>query len=223
MHSPAHKLNVIMKIETISYSKYVEGLPKEGKHIIGHQTEDSIVVYQAYRPAIADYAVKHQRLGGNDFSYDRMSWIKPGFLWMMYRCGWASKQDQEWVLALWLSKDDFKKILEQAVPSTFKVNQFEDIGQWKKALKQKEVRLQWDPDHTPYGGKQERKAIQLGLKGEMLATFGEHFITQIDDVTGFVKAQYEHVKNHNLDQLQVPIETAMEVDNIDLRKIIGMP
>ncbi|MFT5999906.1 MAG: hypothetical protein ACI81P_002365 [Neolewinella sp.] len=37
----------------------------------------------------------HQQLGGPAFSYQRMSWIKPNFLWMMYRCGWAKKQDQE--------------------------------------------------------------------------------------------------------------------------------
>ncbi len=26
----------------------------------------------------------------SDFRPDRMTWIKPGFLWMMYRCGWVS-------------------------------------------------------------------------------------------------------------------------------------
>ena len=29
-----------------------------------------------------------------------------------------------------------------------------------------EVRLQWDPDHTPDGCKEKRRAIQLGLKGK---------------------------------------------------------
>ena len=30
-----------------------------------------------------------------------------------------------------------------------------------------DVRLQWDPDHTPRGGPQKRRAIQLGLKNEV--------------------------------------------------------
>ena len=35
--------------------------PKHGRHILAQFDEDSIVVYQAYCPEIADYAVKHQR------------------------------------------------------------------------------------------------------------------------------------------------------------------
>ena len=35
--------------------------PKEGKHILAQYDEDTIVVYQAYCPEIADYAVKHQQ------------------------------------------------------------------------------------------------------------------------------------------------------------------
>lgn len=35
--------------------------PKEGKHILAQYDKDSVVVYQAYCPEIADYAVEHQR------------------------------------------------------------------------------------------------------------------------------------------------------------------
>ncbi len=35
--------------------------PTEGRHILAQYDDDSIVVYQAYSPEIADYAVKHQR------------------------------------------------------------------------------------------------------------------------------------------------------------------
>lgn len=37
--------------------------PKEGRHILAQYDDDSIVVYQAYCPEIADYAVKHQKYG----------------------------------------------------------------------------------------------------------------------------------------------------------------
>lgn len=36
--------------------------PQDGRHILAQYDEDSIVVYQAYCPEIAEYAVKHQRL-----------------------------------------------------------------------------------------------------------------------------------------------------------------
>lgn len=35
--------------------------PREGKHVLAQYDDDSVVVYQAYCPEIADYAVKHQR------------------------------------------------------------------------------------------------------------------------------------------------------------------
>jgi hypothetical protein len=76
---------------TRSYLEQSASWPAAGRHILARYDNDSVYVYQAYRASIAHYAVEHQRFGGDDFSYSRMSWIKPNFLWMMYRCGWASK------------------------------------------------------------------------------------------------------------------------------------
>ena len=53
------------------------------------------------------------------FSLNRMSWIKPNFLWMMYRCGWATKADQEVVLAVRMKRSAFDEILRRAVHSSF--------------------------------------------------------------------------------------------------------
>lgn len=47
---------------TQSYVEQEEGVwPKEGRHILAQYDEDSIVVYQAYCPEIAQFAVKHQK------------------------------------------------------------------------------------------------------------------------------------------------------------------
>jgi len=47
--------------------------------------EDSITVYQAYSESIAKAAVKEQKLYASpDFSFNRMTWIKPSWCWMMY-------------------------------------------------------------------------------------------------------------------------------------------
>ena len=35
--------------------------PREGKHILAQYDDESIVVYQAFKPEIAEYAVKHQQ------------------------------------------------------------------------------------------------------------------------------------------------------------------
>ena len=153
---------------TAPYLTQKKSWPKHGRVILAHYDEDTIVVYQAFKPSIAKYAVEHQRLvktcfcynskylfiqflkhlieetrilqkytsptsfnlslsyiksakwfplfrfGGPDFSFERMSWIKTNFLWMMYRCGWASKKDQQRVLAVRLSHEGFKEILRHA-------------------------------------------------------------------------------------------------------------
>src|SRR5688500_10455476 len=66
--------------------------------------ETTIVVYQAYRPGIANAAVRAGRFV-EPFSRSRMTWIKPSFAWMMHRCGWATKPGQEHVLALRITRE----------------------------------------------------------------------------------------------------------------------
>ena len=210
------------KIRTEKYLEAVERLPKQGQQILGYQQDEQIVVYQAYNNQIADYAVINQTLGGAHYSYNRMSWVKPNFLWMMYRCGWASKENQERVLAIWLNKVDFENILRQAVFSSFNPAHYVSHDHWKEELNQKEVRLQWDPDHDPFGGKLTRRAIQIGMKGSVLEIFGKQQIKLIEDITDFVKEQKFHVDNRELDKLSVPIETIYQLADDSLRKRIGV-
>jgi hypothetical protein len=60
---------------------------------------DSIIVYQAYRKEIALSAVQHNRFVP-PFSLNRMTWIKPSFLWLMARSNWGLKAGQEHILAI---------------------------------------------------------------------------------------------------------------------------
>jgi len=211
-----------MPLRTELYSVSRQFLPVDGQHIVAHQTETQVVVYQAYNPAIAQFAVENQYLGGPGFSYGRMSWIKPNFLWMMYRCGWASKENQERVLALWLEKTAFEEILSQAVFSTFTAGNYESADAWKQELSTKNVRLQWDPDHSPYGGKLTRRALQLGLKNSTLEQFGKRQLVRIEDVTDFVLQQKLHVDNRQLEQLLVPQERVYHVADTTLAQKVGI-
>ncbi|MBY0458405.1 MAG: DUF4291 domain-containing protein [Gemmataceae bacterium] len=63
------------------HAEQVKLWPKVGRHILAQFDDESVIVYQAYNVAIGRYAVEHGAFGG-DFSFDRMSWIKPNFLWM---------------------------------------------------------------------------------------------------------------------------------------------
>lgn len=211
-----------MMLKMITYLDYVNSIPSKGKQVLAQYTEDTVIVYQAYHPSIAKFAIQHGYFGGNHFSYSRMSWIKTHFLWMMYRSGWGTKVNQEMTLAIHLKREAFDTILSQAVISKYDPKLFDTVSVYQQALKQSEVRLQWDPDHDPYGAKCERKAIQLGLRGSILECFGKEWIVRIEDLTDFVREQREHVCKHRLDLLQVPKEEVYPIDNLEIAKTLGL-
>src|SRR5262245_44503815 len=173
-----------MNLITESYQAQVARWPPAGRHILAQFDNDGIVVYQAYRPAIGRFAAEHGYFGG-EFSFSRMSWIKPNFLWMMYRCGWGTKPDQEVVLAVRLRRAGFDALLAQAVPSRFDPVLYTTPQEFRTALDRSFVRLQWDPDHDPSGAPLERRAIQLGVRGEVLHRYAREWILDIQDISSF--------------------------------------
>ena len=131
-----------------SYLEQVKLWPKEGRHILAQFDERTVIVYQAYRPTIGRFAIENGHFGG-EFSYSRMSWVKPNFLWMMYRSGWGTKDGQEITLGLRVSIAFFDRLLAEAVPSSWDTNQYQTEDVWSGAVNHSSVRLQWDPDHGP--------------------------------------------------------------------------
>lgn len=206
---------------TVSYPEQVARWPREGRHIMAHYDDDSIVVYQAYRPSIGEYAAEHQRFGG-DWSFSRMSWIKPNFLWMMYRCGWAEKPGQEVVLAIRLDRRGFDEILAAAVHSSHDADAYPSHAAWKERVASSDVRLQWDPDHDPRGAKLARRAIQLGLRGPVLRDYATRYCLGIEDISGFVREQGELVRSGRLDHLELPSERVYPVEDPAVARHLGL-
>lgn len=179
--------------------------PQQGEHVLAQHDADSVIVYQAYRPSIGCWAAAHGHLGGPDFSLSRMSWIKPNFLWMMHRSGWGMKAGQEVVLALRLRRAFFESLLDAAVPSTYDPARYAHRDAWQAAVAGSDVRLQWDPDHAPSGARLARRAVQLGLRGEALATLARDALLEVLDVSDFVAAQRPHAQDDN-PHLLTPVE-----------------
>ena len=47
-----------------------------GQHIVAQYDEDSVLVYQAFNPTIAAFAVKHKKFFGcPEYSLTRMTWL----------------------------------------------------------------------------------------------------------------------------------------------------
>lgn len=105
------------------------------------------------------------------------------------------KNAQEVVLAIWIKRSAIEEILAAAVHSSYVPELYPDKSAWQRALKQSQVRLQWDPDHHPTGTKLERRAIQLGLRGEVLAAYAKDRIVNIEDISDFVQKQRENIKS----------------------------
>ncbi len=194
--------------------------PDRGRVIMAQYDEETVVIYQAYPPAIAEYAVEHGRLGGPGFSFERATWIKPGFLWMMRRSAWATAPGQERVLAIWLARAAFETILQTAVHSHFTPGTYPARADWQAALAASEVIVQWDPDHDPRGRKLDRRTIQLGLRGGMLRRLAEEWIVALQDITPYVHEQARFARQPDL--LLLPAERLYPVADAALARRLGL-
>jgi uncharacterized protein DUF4291 len=197
-----------MKNRTLATSPYAEQMkhwPQTGRHVLAQFDDDTIIVYQAYCPQIGKFAAEKGYFGG-EFKYSRMSWIKPNFLWMMYRSQWGQSKGQEVVLALRLTRPFFDSLLAEAVPSSFDSTAFGSRDEWASAVANSDVRLQWDPDHLPSGEKCERRAIQIGLRGTALESYGKREIVQIIDMSAFVAEQRSNIGAWKSGALITPTE-----------------
>src|SRR5688572_12514439 len=122
-----------MRLTTEPYLEQAARWPSGGRHILAQFDDESVVVYQAYRPGIGHFAAEHGYFGG-PFSLRRMSWVKPNFLWMMYRSGWGTREGQEVTLAVWLRRPAFDALLKEAVPSAFVPELYASQDEWRRAV-----------------------------------------------------------------------------------------
>lgn len=194
-------------MKLIKYVDFENQLPKQGKIAVAYQEESNIIVYQAYNEKIAKYAIENQKIGGEYFSKNRMTWIKPNFLWMMYRSGWASKENQTRILAIWISKKSFDELVSKSVLTSYNSDVYKNEEGWKQLLQERDIRVQWDPSHDAYGNKLDRKAIQIGIKGKMLDVFINEMIIKIEDITEFVKEEKHKLDSGNEENVLIPHET----------------
>jgi hypothetical protein len=137
---------------------------------------------------------------------------------MMYRSGWGTKEGQEVILAIRIQRSAFDSILAQAVHSQYIPEIYESEKAWSYAVKTSDVRLQWDPDHSPTGGKLKRRAIQLGLQGEAAIKYSREWIVDIEDISEFVAEQRQQVVSGNYEALVTPKEYAYEISDLETAK-----
>ncbi len=196
--------------------KYVEYV----KEIFAKYDRQCIRVYQAYNPAIAKEAVALQTFGEN-FNVNRMTWIKPSFLWLMYRSNWGTKKNQECILAIDVYRSKFDEILQKAILTSPDSASYTG-EQWEKAFDETTVYCQWDPDRNINGNAVSRAAIQIGLKGNTLRDFLDTGICRIEDLTLSVRKQNEQRKNGKLNSKDLPTERIYPLNDKKIRNRLNM-
>ncbi|MGI5469547.1 DUF4291 domain-containing protein [Streptomyces sp. CA-132043] len=160
-------------------------------------TDTTVTVYQAYDPALGVPAARTGRFPAA-WKRDRMTWIKPSFLWMMYRCGWATKPGQECVLAMEIDRTGFDRALERACLSHYDPAEHTDRAAWKRALRDSPVRIQWDPERDLHLRPLPHRSLQLGLSGDASRSYADEWITSITDVTPLAHRVHALVQDGDL-------------------------
>lgn len=190
------------------------------KEVFAQYDSQYIRIYQAYNPTIAKEAISLQTFGEN-FNTNRMTWIKPSFLWLMHRSHWGTKKNQECILAIDIYRSMFDQLLKEAVLTSPDSTNYTGT-QWEKAFHETTVYCQWDPDRNINGNAINRAAIQIGLKGSSLKEFLNTGIFRIKDLTPLVRKWNEQRKNGKLISKELPTEKIYPVDDKAIRNRLAM-
>jgi hypothetical protein len=162
---------------------------------------ESITVYQAYRKEIAIAAVSNQKFV-SPFKKDRMTWIKPSFLWMMYRCGWATKEGQEHVLAIKIKREGFDWAVKNGCLSHFDASIYKNEQMWREVLRTTSVRIQWDPEKDINLNNLSYRSIQIGLSGQAVDKYVNEWTVGIEDITEYCQMIYHLIRNGEIEKAE---------------------
>ena len=183
---------------------------------------DSIVVYQAYRKEIAQPTITAGRFV-EPFSWGRMTWIKPSFLWLMARSNWGTKSGQEHILAIRIKRDGWERALSLGVLTSLESKTHQHQSKWRSQFDNANVHIQWDPERTINGKKLEHRSIQVGLSRDIIREFTDDWILDISDFTARTRKIRSLYLAGNLKRAkdQLPSERVYSVSS-ELGRQLGM-
>ncbi len=184
-------------------------------------TDENIRIYQAYGNPIADSALKSGNFVSPPFSLDRMTWIKPSFLWMMYRAGWGEKLGQESILSIDINRDGFEWALNHGCLSHFESRLYGTHDDWLGIKSMSPVRIQWDPERDIRLKKMDYRSIQIGLSGEAVRRYVSDWIVELKNITPLCKQIRTLVKEKRINEARdlLPEEKVYPLPEKNKKKI----
>jgi hypothetical protein len=163
--------------------------------------DTTVRVYQAYSDWRADAALEQGTLNPPYFKMSRMTWVKPSFLWMMYRAGWGHKDaEQKRILAIDITREGFEWALTHSSLSRPEPSMSKE--EWEKIKHDAPVRIQWDPERNLRLQPLDYRAIQIGLSGEAVKLYTTQWIQRITDVTPVAHSIYKLVQANKMEEAQ---------------------
>ena len=184
--------------------------------------KETITVYQAYAANIALPAVKKQQFS-TPFSFHRMTWLKLSFLWMMARSNWATKSNQEHILAIKIKRTDWDQALSLGILTHSDKNIYASGWQWEQAFAKAKVHVQWDPERSLRSAKLNYRTIQVGISRHLIEDFNNNWLQEITDITPLVHKINTLRKAGKIKAAKrlLPVEKIYPIDN-EVANIIGI-
>lgn len=184
--------------------------------------KDTIVVYQAYNKEIAEKAIANKKFS-EPFSFNRMTWIKPSFLWMMERSGYGQKSNQEYILAIRIKREAWEYALSQAVLTHPNEKIYDSGKDWREQMDVSKINVQWDPERSIRGQKLDYRSIQVGISRHLIEEYNNDWIVDIQDYRALVAKIYKLRLAGDYDRAKklLPVEKIYPVSE-ELMKRLGM-
>jgi hypothetical protein len=159
----------------------------------------TIIVYQAYSPTIALPALKAKKFVA-PFSFNRMTWIKPSFLWLMERSNWGQKSGQECTLAIRISRSGWEEALSLGILTTPEPAIYPNHAAWKTLFDNAQVHIQWDTERSIRGSALNYETIQVELSRHIIKKYVDEWIVDIQDYTALVSKLYKLINSGHSDK-----------------------
>jgi hypothetical protein len=181
---------------------------------------ETIVIYQAFRPHIALPALDAQRFVP-PFSFNRMTWIKPSFLWLMERSKWGQKTGQH-ILAVRILRTGWEEALSLGVLTTPELSIYGNRDQWQKEFDKAVVHIQWDTERSISGAGLPYYSIQVGLSRQIIQRYVDDWIVKIEDYSSLAHKIVGLIKSGKRDKvkLYLPKEKVYPLDKSIVKRIV---
>jgi hypothetical protein len=137
---------------------------------------------------------------------------------MMYRSGWATKENQDRILAIDITHEGFLWALENSCLSHFDSDIYESQDVWISCKEKSPVVIQWDPERDILLNKLDSKSIQIGLTPPAVYKYINNWIINIKDITPYCKNIKQLISQNKIIEAKeiLPIEIIYPLPHKDI-------